>query len=96
MDSRRKKIIIALLIHRRKKQRNVWVHPLLQSRYLEGAFFVLFQQLKEDETKFFNYFRMSVSSFYELLQRVRPELQRQDTNMRNCIQPEQMLAVTLR
>ncbi|CAH1995737.1 unnamed protein product [Acanthoscelides obtectus] len=98
MNSRRKTILFALLKHRRKKQRNrqIWVHPLLESRYLEGAFFVLFQQLKEDETKFLNYFRMSVSSFDELLQRVQTQLQRQDTNMRNCIQPEQMLAVTLR
>ncbi|CAH2003063.1 unnamed protein product [Acanthoscelides obtectus] len=98
MDSRRKTILFALLKHRRKKQRNrqIWVHPLLESRYLEGAFFVLFQQLKEDETKFLNYFRKSVSSFDELLQRVQTQLQRQDTNMRNCIQPEQMLAVTLR
>ncbi|CAH1987015.1 unnamed protein product [Acanthoscelides obtectus] len=98
MDSRRKTILFALSKHRRKKQRNrqIWVHPLLESRYLEGAFFVLFQQLKEDETKFLNYFRMSVSSFDELLQRVQTQLQRQDTNMRNCIQPEQMLAVTLK
>jgi len=58
---------------------------------------VLLHQLREDPDKFFNYFRMSATTFDELLhERLKVTLQRQDTFMKECIQPEQMLAVTLR
>jgi len=57
---------------------------------------VLFHQPREDPDKFFNYFRMSATTFDELHERLKVTLQRQDTFMRECIQPEQMLAVTLR
>lgn len=100
MDEDRRKLlaVICLLRHRRKKKRNrsVWIHPLVQKRNILGHFNTLFLELREDEEKFFNYFRMSVSTFDEVLHKISPQLRRQDTNMRNCIKPAEMLAVTLR
>ena len=58
-------------------------------------FYTIFEGLRDDE-KFFNYFRMSVASLDELHERIKDVLQRQNTKMRNCIQPVEMLAVTLR
>ncbi|KAG8313148.1 hypothetical protein J6590_010241 [Homalodisca vitripennis] len=97
MDEDRRKLlaVICLLRHRRKKKRNrsVWIHPVVvQKRNILGHFNTLFLELRVDEEKFFNYFRMSVSTFDEVLQKISP----QDTNMRNCIKPAEMLAVTLR
>jgi hypothetical protein len=45
---------------------------------------------------FFNSFRMSISTFDELHERLKDNLQRQNTKMRNCIQPVQMLAIAIR
>ncbi|KAL4085039.1 hypothetical protein QTP88_027877 [Uroleucon formosanum] len=49
-----------------------------------------------DETKFFNYFRMSIPTFDDLLRRVEINLTRQDTNMRASISPEEKLSICLR
>ncbi|CAL1300127.1 unnamed protein product [Larinioides sclopetarius] len=52
--------------------------------------------LRNDDTKFFNFFRMSIPSFDELHGRLKDTIQRKNTKMRNCIQPLEMLAITLR
>ncbi|CAH1974324.1 unnamed protein product [Acanthoscelides obtectus] len=52
--------------------------------------------LREHEDKFFIYFRMSIKSFDELHERLKPSLQKKNTAMRDCIEPIQMLCVTLR
>ena len=94
------KIIALWLIHRRRKWRKrnrlLWVHPVNQRREEVGTFHTIFEGLRNDGNKFFNYFRMSVASFDELHERLKDVLQRQNTKMRNCIQPVEMLAVTLR
>jgi hypothetical protein len=61
-----------------------------------GSFNTLICQLRQDETKFFNYFRMSIPTFDDLLRRVEISLTRQDTNMRASISPEEKLAICLR
>lgn len=76
--------------------RRYWVHPLLQVRYVEGAFYTIFEKVRQHEEKFFNYFRMSVSTFDYLVARLRSNISRRDTLMRDCIPPTEMLAVTLR
>lgn len=93
--------IIALWVfyRRRKRQRRNrlhWVHPINQRREEVGMFYTLFEDLRNDDRKFFNYFRMSVGSFDELHGKLKNVLQRQNTQFRNCIQPIEMLAMTLR
>lgn len=55
----------------------------------------LFPDLLQDEAKFFKYFRMSSQKFFELLNML-PQLQKQDTNFRRCIPPDERLAITLK
>lgn len=95
----RAKIAAVWLYYRRKKRRRDrlhWVHPINERREQVGLFYTLFEDLRNDESKFFNYFRMSIASFDELHRRLKDVLQRQNTKMRNCIQPVEMLTVTLR
>lgn len=105
MNNKRRIILLALL-HRRRRRKHVrynnqlnrryWVHPILQVRYVEGAFYTIFEKLRQHGNKFFNYFRMSVATFDYLVARLRSSIRREDTLMRDCIPPTEMLAVTLR
>jgi hypothetical protein len=81
--------------NRKASKRQYWVHPILKVRYLEGSFYTLFGKLKGDESKFFNYFRMSTQTF-DFRIRLENAIKRQDTRMRSCVPPTEMLAVTIR
>ena len=85
-----KKVVIAYLLRKKKEEKmkkKHWVHPLFQNKKRQGAFHNLIQELKDDDEKYFNYFRMSKASYYELLHRLGPALQRQDTTFRNALTP---------
>jgi hypothetical protein len=69
---------------------------MLAVRYLAGRFYTLYENLKTHDSKFFNYFRMSVSTFEFLVTRLSDRIKRQDTTMRACVPPQEMLAVTIK
>lgn len=96
-----KKAVALWLLYRtlkkkRCKNRRMWVHPINQRRLTLGVFYTLFNELREDGPKFFNYFRLSMNSFDELHGTLRNTLQLENTEMRDCIDPMEMSAVTLR
>ncbi|KAL4126361.1 hypothetical protein QTP88_010583 [Uroleucon formosanum] len=80
----------------RISNRRFWVHPIVSQRNILSSFNTLMCQLRQDETKLFNYFRMSIPTFDDLLRRVEINLTRQDTNMRASISPEEKLSICLR
>lgn len=101
MKERKKLLLIMYLVHRRHRRnkyrhRRFWVHPINLQRNEVGAFNTLYPCLITDSQKFFNYFRMTISTFEDLLQRIKPYIARQNTLMRDAIRPAEMLAVTLR
>jgi len=57
---------------------------------------MLFEKLKSHDSKFFSYFHMSVSMFEFLVMRLSDHIKGQDTAMRACVPPKEMLAVTIR
>ena len=73
-----------ILRHRKNKQRNktFWVHSIISSRLLDGQFYKLFDKLREHPNKFFNYFRMSIESFGQLLVALGPRRTYQNTSLR--------------
>ncbi|KAK9754239.1 hypothetical protein QE152_g1634 [Popillia japonica] len=81
---------------RRQCSRTYWAHPINERRDEAGVFATLYQELRHDDDKFFRYFRMSMASFDELLEKIKNIIQLEDTNMRNCIKPELRLAATLK
>jgi hypothetical protein len=76
-------------------KREMWVHPLLAQRLLKGCFTTLSIDLRESEKKFFNYFRMSIKSFDELLFKLQSEV-RVSNNARASISHTERLCVALR
>ena len=53
----------------RKRDKEYWVHPLLTVRYMEGRFYTLFEKLINHDSKFYNYFSMSIHTFDFLVDR---------------------------
>ncbi|CAH1995266.1 unnamed protein product [Acanthoscelides obtectus] len=53
-------------------------------------------QLRLDEQRFYVYFRMTPQCFDEILNLVKDEIRKSDTNYREAISPEERLAITLR
>lgn len=79
-----------------RKKKQYWVHPIVSQRLLKEQFQKVSQDLRAYPKKFFNYYRMSVKGFDELLQLIRPYNTYQDTKWRKAIIQEERLSVTLR
>ena len=79
-----------------KREKQYWIHQILAVSYLEGSFNTLFEKLKSHDSKFFNYFRMSVSKFEFLVKRLSDRIKHQDTPLRAGVPPKETLAVTIR
>jgi hypothetical protein len=65
LDCTERACVCALLLRirtdRRRKRR--WVHPVVGERLLNGQFYILHEDLRNYQGKFFIYFRMSIESF---------------------------------
>jgi hypothetical protein len=72
------------------------VHDVNLSRVTHGEFNVLYKQLRNYEEKFVEYLRMTTETFDILLTKIEEKIQKQDTNYRACMSPEERLVVTLR
>jgi len=57
-----------------RKHRRYWVHPLHSSKEYDMKFQIFYDNLKKYPDKFFDYYRMSIQSFEELLVKVRLNL----------------------
>jgi len=84
--------VCCVLLHLRRRgrlkrrEREVWEHPIVAARTLEGAYCTVYGRLREDERKFFNCFRMSTFTFDYIVDRLAPHLERQNM-MREGICP---------
>ena len=77
-----------------KKTRRFWVRPYLQRRKVHGQYDTLMPELSPKKYK--NFLRMDETIFQELVERVRPIIQKQSTNWREPINVGLRLAITLR
>ena len=88
--------IYSRYIKKKKQRKRYWVHPYLESRDESKHFELFFEELKKYGDKFFGYTRMSLKSFEELLNVLKPNITKKDTQFRNCIKPELKLTIVLR
>ncbi|XP_025113621.1 putative nuclease HARBI1 [Pomacea canaliculata] len=81
----------------KKKEKKMWVREWVARRSRFGAYSCLLKEISsEDSRECRRFLRMSSATFYDLLHLIEPAIRRQDTVMRQCIQAEERLAVTLR
>ncbi|XP_047518484.1 uncharacterized protein LOC125058452 isoform X2 [Pieris napi] len=98
----RNKLIAYLLLRRhysilKIRQRRYWIHPLSKGMNPNGEFFSKkYEALKIDEKKFVAYFRMSISSFEELLSELSKYIQKKKNKGRKPVTALEMLGLTLR
>eukprot|EP00745_Piridium_sociabile_P015080 TRINITY_DN22260_c0_g1_i7.p1 TRINITY_DN22260_c0_g1~~TRINITY_DN22260_c0_g1_i7.p1 ORF type:complete len:464 (-),score=118.83 TRINITY_DN22260_c0_g1_i7:187-1578(-) len=85
---------------RRRRRKALWVHNYLteERRRESSHYYTLLNvhRLDLEQDVFRNYTRLPLPLFLEILDKVRPSLTRQDTNMRRALEPGLKLAVTLR
>ncbi|PIO27718.1 hypothetical protein AB205_0071170, partial [Aquarana catesbeiana] len=81
--------------NRRSRRHRFWIHPVITQRERRGQFWVLYNDFRAHEDKFFNYTRMSIRSFDELLALLSSHLEQQNTSFRRSIQAVDRLIITL-
>lgn len=82
------------LRNRKKRKRKYWVHPLIRDR--QHSAFVVARELSSDPVKFKDFFRMSKPLFDRLVELVRPQITKKDTNWRLAVSAEEKVTITLR
>ena len=78
------------------RKRRWSTHPTLSHRLSIGNFHTSFNNHRIYLEKFFQYYRMSVTSFDELLSLIGENIVKQDTIMRQSIHPAERLVICLR
>ena len=97
-----KALIAILLLRRRQKRtfpinRTIWTRNWILRRPERGVYANLLQEFRlEDPETFRQFHRLDKDLFQEVLAKVGPAIQREDTLMRSCISPGERLAATLR
>ena len=72
----------------KEKKRRWDTHPVLANRPSTEQFYVMFEKHRMYPDKFFQYYRMSVTSFDELLCLLNEEIRKNYTAMKKSIPPE--------
>jgi len=85
---------LAIARRRQQHKHRLWVRDIYRDRETFGEYHHLYPQLREDEDKFFEYFRMSIATFDLLLSKISHRLQKR--SIRQAITPEERLVLTLR
>ncbi|CAI6376729.1 unnamed protein product [Macrosiphum euphorbiae] len=89
--------ILILELEKKTKKREYWVRKWISRRNTLGASGTLLKELHfEDPRSYCNFLRVDYDMFYELLQKVGPIIQRQNTTMRTAIPAAIKLQVVLR
>jgi len=79
-----------------RREREFWVHPFNKSREENERFKKFYLDIRQYPQKFFEYYRMSIQSFDELLENVRPHITKKITPFRNPVSAEERLTLTIR
>lgn len=97
---------LALVLQRQRRPRRFWVRPSLTARRRYSATDLMKDLILDDEDAFNleyrsgagfrNFFRISTSTFEEILNMIGPKISKCDTNLRKAIPAHERLAVTLR
>ncbi|CAM4569470.1 unnamed protein product [Leuciscus chuanchicus] len=89
-------LIAAVYLRHKRKCRSIWVHETIRARSRHGEYHRLVHELRLDEVRFQQYFRLDRTQFDVLLRRVGPLICKDNTRFRRAISPGERLAICLR
>jgi len=73
-------------------QQTYWMNSINNNFKVGNSFEIVFNNLKSYPNRFFNYYRMSISSFGELLEKVGQYISKQNTTFLNSISAEKIIS----
>jgi len=79
--------VLKYLLFSEKVKRQWWVNRIFEEREKYGEFHTLFPQLLKQPIKFFEYMRVSPETFFYILEKIRPYIEKY-CSFRKCIIPE--------
>ena len=79
-----------------QRDRVHWVHPFNVDGKARKRFRHFYGSIRSYESKFFGYYRMSIKSFDELLELLRPQISKKNTAKRLAVSAEERLTITIR
>lgn len=79
----------------KRNKRRLWVHPYIE-RNFHKRLFVGARELQQSDAKFLAFYRMRKESYITLVRIISPAIQCADTNMRECVNSEERILITLR
>lgn len=88
--------MLVILLGKGKKRKRIWAKEWFKKRPVYTHERLLNDLTLTQENDFKNYMRMDVAKFEELLQKVKPLIEKKNTVMREAISPYQRLSITLR
>ena len=75
------------------QERSQWVQPWIARRKHDGAFYAIFQELKQEDAEGFGgYVKLNTTSFEKLVELLVPSLLKKDTVMQECINQKKCVA----
>ncbi|XP_071050677.1 uncharacterized protein [Onthophagus taurus] len=83
-------------LRKKRRQRRYSVHPINRNRFTNGQFHTLHITLRENEDKFFAYYRMTPSTFDTLCNNVKNTVSKKNWNIMQRITVQERVAITLR
>ena len=82
--------------YRKRKERKMWVHPYIEKKNINCRAFVAAKELQESDAKFLAFYRMGKETYQRLMEHMTPAFHYTNTNMRECVSPEERVLITLR
>lgn len=97
MSSLDEDILVAYVYLRYKKRqkRRIWAYPYY-SLHINHSLFILSRDLNQDPAKFHRFYRMSVETFQELVELMKPSIKRQDINYQKAVSVEERFLIAIK
>ncbi|KAJ0172544.1 hypothetical protein K1T71_011683 [Dendrolimus kikuchii] len=89
-------LALTILLMKKRKKRRYWVHPVNRKKELKGEFHCLVKELKSDDERFHQYFRLSKTQVNEIHSLIELDIKKIHTKFRKPIGTRERLAVCLR
>ncbi len=80
--------------YRKRKTRRFWLHPYIEKN-LNYRLFVAAKELQECDSKFLAFYGMK-DTYHKLMELITPAIHYIDSDMRECVSPEERVQITLR